>query len=145
MVVSSINPSEPAPGEIEVHGPAELKAAMSSSDFWLDHQPALRLRGRFASAPDASRREKRIAFWRSICGCMLGAFAFLAGLAFQSWSVFSTGGVTFISALTIPALALLAAVIAKLVVLAVAKGLLALEIRALLGAFERAPAGGRAT
>jgi hypothetical protein len=72
-------------------------------------------------------RQRRITFWRSVCGCQLAALAFLATAAWQlgvvlSWSSFDGRGVA-----RGLGLALLAAVVAKLAALALARVALVIE------------------
>lgn len=96
--------------------------------LWLSGRHAIQLGDGFGNPAQRQRIERRIAFWRSLCGCQLAALGFLVAIAWQAWghqAVQPLDGWVIARWLGV---ALLTALVVKLLALALARMAAAMEL-----------------
>jgi len=91
---------------------------------------------------DSSGRTGRLRFWKSVCGCQVAAFAFLAWILFAAWSAWPVTQFDGWEVAFAFGRALLAATAAKFVAIVSARAVLAIELL-WLGSLAEGPLPGR--
>ena len=96
--------------------------------LWLVGQQPIQLGEGFGSPAQRLRTERRIAFWRSLCGCQLAALAFLGAIAWQLWLRLAGQPVDGWVMARWLGMALLTAMLVKFTAVALARAATALEL-----------------
>jgi len=112
----------------DLPAPLHWRQLIVRPGLWLGDRQPIELGDGFGSPAQRQRTAHRIAFWRSLCGCQLAALAFLGAIGWQLWSRPAGQAIDGWAIARWLGMALLAALMVKLGVLALARGAAALEL-----------------
>lgn len=111
---------------------ADLEAYLAARR-WLGRHGGFELRLPALAPAERDALERRLNFWREVCGCLSGGLAVLAAMAWQAIALAGSGDRSAAVLAAAAAIVLLTGIAAKIAAIAFARAMLALELERLRG------------